>query len=83
MTFTIVASRHGISVHGPSGGWDVRLNKFSLTKNHDPSSAIVALGQQGLIRDPDFIATCLHDNQRVRSNPASVPKLNQRPGGKI
>jgi hypothetical protein len=62
---------------------DVRLDKSSLAKNNDPSSAIVALGQQGLIRDPGFIATCLHDNQRARSNPVSVPKLNQRPGGKI
>ena len=42
-----------------------------------------ALGQQGLIRDPGFIATCPHDNQRVWSNPASVPKLNQRSGSKI
>ena len=62
---------------------DVRLDTLSLPKNHDPSSAIVALGQQGLIRDPGFIATCLHYNQCVRPNPASTPKLNQRPGDKI
>ena len=82
MTFTIVPSDMAYQSIGPR--WmDVRVDKLSLAKNHDPSSAIVALGQQGLIRDPGFIATCLHDNQRARSNPASVPKLNQRPGGKI
>jgi hypothetical protein len=62
---------------------DVRLDKLSLAKNQDPRSAIVAFGQQGLIRDPGFIATCFHDNQRVRSDPANVPKLSQRSGDQI
>jgi hypothetical protein len=62
---------------------EVGTNKLSLAKNHNPSSAIMALGQQWSIRDPDLIPTYLHDNQCLRSNPASVPKPNQRPRGKI